>query len=63
MSDDEAVQQYLQTGRHLGMFDTPDQANDYAQQLHERQSTLPLGNPVPDRGPKGRTKRKRRAVP
>jgi hypothetical protein len=58
MSDDEAVQQYLQTGRHLGMFDTPDQANDY-----ERQSTLPQGNPVPDRGPKGRTKRKRRAVP
>lgn len=60
MSDDEAIQQYLQTGRNLGTFDTPDEATGYAQQLHERQSTLPVTNPV---RPKGRTKRKRRAVP
>ena len=49
MSDEEAVQQYLRTGRSLGLFNTPEEATAYAQQLHERQATLPVANPVPDR--------------
>lgn len=50
MSDDEAIQQYLKTGKNLGMFNTPADADSYAQQLHMRQSTLPVTNPVPDKG-------------
>ena len=37
MSDDEAMQTYFRTGRHLGIFRTPDEANAYAQRLHEQQ--------------------------
>lgn len=37
MSDDEAVAQYRQTGRHLGQFGTVDEANAYAEQLHRDQ--------------------------
>ena len=39
-SVDEAVRRYRQTGRHLGMFDTPEQANAYAKQLHEDQAKM-----------------------
>lgn len=38
MSDKEAMQQYYRTGRHLGIFKTPKQADAYAQWLHERQA-------------------------
>src|SRR5262245_65237395 len=37
MSDDEAVEQYKRTGKHLGKFDSVDASNAYAQQLHEDQ--------------------------
>jgi len=47
MSDDEAVRQYIKTGLNLGIFKTPADADAYAKQLHERQSTLPLANPMP----------------
>src|SRR4051794_2445682 len=30
MTEDDAVGQYHQTGRHLGMFDTPEEATAYA---------------------------------
>ena len=63
MSDDEAVQQYLKTGKNLGIFDTVPAADAYAKQLHERQSTLPLTNPVPDKSKGRRPARKRRAIP
>ena len=49
MSDDEAIRQYLETGRYLGKFNTVAEADAYAKALHERQATLPLTNPVPDR--------------
>ena len=34
LTDEEAVQKYLRTGQHLGIFDTPDAASAYAAQLH-----------------------------
>lgn len=38
MSDDEAIQRYKDTGEHLGIFDTPDNATAYAKTLHEDQA-------------------------
>ncbi|MBA1234791.1 hypothetical protein G7Z98_09520 [Pseudomonas stutzeri] len=38
MEDEEAIQQYLETGRHLGKFSTPKQASEYAEQLHDDQA-------------------------
>ena len=38
MSDDEAIQTYYRTGRHLGIFSTPEEATAYAQRLHEDQA-------------------------
>ena len=40
MSDKEALMKYFETGKHLGKFETPDQANQYAQKLHEQQANL-----------------------
>jgi hypothetical protein len=37
MSQEEAVQEYLRTGKHLGKFESPDAANSYADHLHKRQ--------------------------
>ena len=38
MSEDEAIAQYEKTGRHLGIFDSPENATSYAKQLHEDQA-------------------------
>jgi hypothetical protein len=37
MSNDEAIQQYRRTGRHLGKFKSPQAATEYAQRLHQQQ--------------------------
>ncbi len=34
LSEDAAIREYEQTGRHLGIFDTPANATGYASQLH-----------------------------
>lgn len=34
VSDDEAIQHYRKTGEHLGIFDSPEHATSYAEQLH-----------------------------
>lgn len=39
MSNDEAINQYRETGRNLGKFDTPASATAYAEKLHEDQAT------------------------
>lgn len=39
MSDDEAIDAYHATGRHLGKFSSPEQATAYAEHLHEQQSS------------------------
>lgn len=37
MSNDEAIQTYRKTGKHLGMFRTPEEATQYAKSLHDAQ--------------------------
>ncbi len=37
LSDDEAIQQYKDSGKHLGIFKTPEDATSYAEQLHKDQ--------------------------
>lgn len=37
MSNDEAIQQYYTTGKYLGKFNSIDEANKYAEQLHNQQ--------------------------
>jgi len=38
VSDKDAINQYMRTGRHLGIFDTPESATTYAQKLHEMEA-------------------------
>lgn len=38
MDEREAIDTYRRTGRHLGIFATPDAATYYAQRLHEAQA-------------------------
>lgn len=57
VSNEEAIKHYLQTGEHLGIFNSEDAANTYAQKLHEEQAKeyvkpqssnfQPRGNPAP----------------
>jgi len=38
MSEQQAIDQYRRTGKHLGIFDNPDDATTYAQSLHDEQA-------------------------
>jgi diguanylate cyclase (GGDEF)-like protein len=38
MSNREAIDTFTRTGKHLGIFDSPKAATEYAQQLHEAQA-------------------------
>lgn len=38
LSDQEAIESFRRTGKHLGKFKTPQAANAYAEQLHEQQA-------------------------
>ena len=37
VSEDEAIEHYFETGEYLGIFDTVEEANEYAEKLHNRQ--------------------------
>ncbi len=36
LSEDQAWDHYKQTGQHMGIFDTPEHADAYAEQVHQR---------------------------
>lgn len=40
VSEEEAIRHYEETGEHLGMFDTIEDANIYAENLHKQQERL-----------------------
>lgn len=48
MSDDEAIDNFMGTGKHLGMFDNPNDATAYAESLHNQQADeyLPSQRPA-----------------
>lgn len=43
LTTDEAIENYRQTGRHLGIFATPDAATAYAERLHKAQERMYRG--------------------
>ncbi len=51
MSDQEARQEYLRSGRHLGKFGTPEAGTAYAHTLHEDQAALPPHIQLPQNDP------------
>lgn len=40
LTNQEAVEQYKRTGKHLGIFNTPEEATQYAEQLHNQQAEM-----------------------
>lgn len=38
LTEDAAIDQFLQTKKHLGVFNSPEAATEYAERLHEQQS-------------------------
>lgn len=46
LSNEDAIAQFKKTGRHLGIFKSPDEATAYAEQLHNQQA-----NEYGDQGP------------
>lgn len=46
-SDNAALNQFTKTGQHLGIFDSQQAADSFAQTLHEPVPTIPKGVPIP----------------
>jgi len=40
LSDDDAINRYYRTGEHLGIFKTPEDAQEYAKRLHNQQAAI-----------------------
>ncbi|KQW22150.1 hypothetical protein ASC80_01765 [Afipia sp. Root123D2] len=47
LSDRDAVDLYMKSGKHLGVFDTPKSATAYAKQLHDAQAKFYSTPPAP----------------
>lgn len=45
LSEDEAWNHYRKTGEHMGIFDTPDHADAYATEVHNRAPKTAAGTP------------------
>lgn len=50
VSEADAIEHYRKTGEHLGIFETPDAANSYAEALHQRQAQF-YGQPAEPAAP------------
>ncbi len=50
---DQAVDNYRKTGKHLGVFDSPEHSTEYAKSLHEDQARLIRGR-MPQGAPKAK---------
>ena len=48
LTDQEAIDWYHRTGEYLGKFKTPEEANAYAEQLHEQQAEMYADVPRPE---------------
>lgn len=46
LSEDDAISMYEKTGRHLGIFKTPEQATSFAEQLHNQQASQYRASPL-----------------
>lgn len=46
LSDNEIIDQYRKSGKHLGIFSTPEEADIYANELHKQQEKLYVGKPI-----------------
>lgn len=56
MNPQQAIDEYHRTGQHLGMFNSPEEANAMAQQIHNQQAqmygnTAPQATPNPENDP------------
>lgn len=60
MGDEEAIDQYRRTGRHLGKFSTPEAATTFAGRLHDQQEALGDARALSggDMGPEARRARR-----
>ena len=47
LSEQEAIENYRRTGKHLGIFDSPEAATSYAQWLHNQQDAAYSKQPAP----------------
>lgn len=45
LSDEEAIENFYRTGKHLGIFSDPDSATAYAEALHKQQERLYVPQP------------------
>lgn len=61
VSDEEAIDIYRQTGRHLGAFSTPEEATRYAESLHNQQEEM-YSTPQAGRQHSGRVELNRKAL-
>jgi len=46
VSDEEAIEHYQETGENLGVFDDPEEMDEYAQLLHEQQEMIYTDSPA-----------------